>query len=581
MQPTCKNCGKIFELDADDFAFYEKMKVPPPTWCPECQFVRRMVFRNQNALYRRTDNVPGKESQKIISIYSDDKLLTVYGREYWWGDSWDPYSYGMDVDFTRPFFEQMKELIQKVPWPSLMNWNAVNSDYCNCTESNKNCYLVFGGDFNENCSYSTFNMHSRDSQDLYLVDKCDLCYECTDSQECYRVRFAQYSKSCSDCMFVYDCVNCTNCIGCISLRNKSNCIFNEQFTKEEYEAKIKELNLDTRSGILDLQKRFEEFKLKFPHRFAHIYRSVNCTGDNITNGKNCINCFDLEPGSEDLKNVFLSGGQLRDSRNMSHAGHGSELLYDSFGVFSGCQNICFSIYAKSSTNSMYLYNSPSNHNCFGCVGIKNGIYSILNKRYSKEEYEALLPKVIEHMNAMPYIDAKGCSYSFGEFFPPELSPFGYNETIAFEYYPLTKEEAIHKGFTWKDPEEKVYAPTMLCEAIPDSAGEISDDIITQVIECAHKGACQGHQCSTAFKVVPHEIQFYKRLNLPLPNLCPNCRHYMRLRSRNPMQLWHRSCMCEKNNHDHAGVCPNEFETTYAPERKEIIFCESCYQKEVL
>src|SRR3989338_2050678 len=124
----CRNCGQNFVLDADDFSFYDKMKVPPPTWCPDCQFVRRMVFRNQNALHKRTNNTPEKEGQKIISIYSDNKKLTVYDREYWWGDGWDPYSYGRDVDFSRPFFEQLKELIGEVPWPSLMNWNTVNSD---------------------------------------------------------------------------------------------------------------------------------------------------------------------------------------------------------------------------------------------------------------------------------------------------------------------------------------------------------------------------------------------------------------------------------------------------------------------
>ena len=567
-------------LDADDFSFYEKMKVPPPTWCPECQFIRRMVFRNQNTLYKRTNNAPGKDGQKIISIYSDDKPLVVYDRETWWGDSWDPYTYGKDIDFSRPFFEQVKELIQEVPWPSLMNWNAIGSDYCNCTSDNKNCYLVFGGDYNEDCAYSTFNMHSRGSQDLYLVNKCDLCYECTDSQECYKVVFVQYSKSCTDSMFLYDCVNCTDCIGCVSLRNKSHCIWNVEYTKEEYEEKKKELALHTRLGITSALKQFEEFKLQFPHRYAHIIRSVDCTGDNITNGKNCVNCFDLEPGSEDLKNVFLSGGELKDSRNMSHAGHGSELLYDSFGVFAGCQHVAFSIYAKSTTNSMYVYNCSSSDHLFGCVGVRNGSYSILNKKYTKEEYEALVPKIIEHMHSMPYVDKQGRIYTFGEFFPTELSPYSYNETIAFDYYPLSKDDSMRKGHSWKEPEEKSYTVTVSQINVPESIELVDEKMLNEVIECAHQGLCEGHQCSKAFRIVPQELEFYKRMNLPLPSHCPNCRHYLRLRSRNPMKLWHRSCMCKKGGHDHEGTCPNEFETSYAPDRSEIVYCESCYQKEV-
>ena len=88
---------------------------------------------------------------------------------------------------------------------------------------------------------------------------------------------------------------------------------------------------------------------------------------------------------------------------------------------------------------------------------------------------------------------------------------------------------------------------------------------------AAKGECN-EQCTEAFKIIPDELQFYQRMNLPLPRLCPNCRHYNRLKQRNPLKLWHRSCMKEG--------CTNEFETSYAPDRPEIIYCESCYNKEI-
>jgi len=48
-----------------------------------------------------------------------------------------------------------------------------------------------------------------------------------------------------------------------------------------------------------------------------------------------------------------------------------------------------------------------------------------------------------------------------------------------------------------------------------------------------------------------------------------------------MKLWHRQCMCDKTSHQHGEArCQVEFETSYAPERPEIIYCEKCYQKEV-
>jgi hypothetical protein len=40
-------------------------------------------------------------------------------------------------------------------------------------------------------------------------------------------------------------------------------------------------------------------------------------------------------------------------------------------------------------------------------------------------------------------------------------------------------------------------------------------------------------------------------------------------------------MCDKKNHFHGKEkCKVEFETSYAPERPEIIYCEKCYQREV-
>ncbi len=37
-------------------------------------------------------------------------------------------------------------------------------------------------------------------------------------------------------------------------------------------------------------------------------------------------------------------------------------------------------------------------NCFGCISLRNASYCILNKQYTKEEYEALVPQIIEHMS---------------------------------------------------------------------------------------------------------------------------------------------------------------------------------------
>jgi hypothetical protein len=215
-------------------------------------------------------------------------------------------------------------------------------------------------------------------------------------------------------------------------------------------------------------------------------------------------------------------------------------------------------------------------NAFGlsseyCASLRNKQYCILNRQYSNNEYEELVLKIIKHMNDMPYVSQRASGltfasatagkkeqivYKYGEFFPPEFSPFSYNETIAQEYFPLTKEQAIEQGHSWKDPEPRNYQITKTPAQLPDHIKDVPDSITEEIIQCAHaklttsqvvistsqvdnpdrlEPTCN-EQCTTAFKIIPDELQFYRKMNLPLPRLCPNCRHYARLRQRNPLKL---------------------------------------------
>jgi len=302
-----------------------------------------------------------------------------------------------------------------------------------------------------------------------------------------------------------------------------------------------------------------------------------------------------------------------------------ELSYELITPGFGSSKIKFSFLGNASENLEYCSQCCSSSNLFGCVGLRNKEYCILNKQYTKEEYEALVPKIIDHMNSMPYVDKKGRVYKYGEFFPPELSPFCYNETIAQEYFPLTKEQALEQGYSWKDPEERNLTIEIKTEDLPDNIKDVKDDIVGKVIECANAprlkseiSHTQFSNCTTAFKIIPQELAFYRKMNLPLPRLCPNCRHYERLKQRNPLKLWRRKCMCNgktsekvysvpdtvnsfgvpdsgkvifrgstsgnyKNTIEHFHKdqpCPNEFETTYSPDRPEIVYCEDCYKQEV-
>ncbi|MEY4731097.1 MAG: hypothetical protein RL681_43 [Candidatus Parcubacteria bacterium] len=587
---TCQNCKGSFIIEPEDFQFYEKIKVPPPTWCISCRMQRRMAFRNERSLHKRTCQAPG-HAEEMISMYAPDSPLVVYDRKFWNGDEWNALDYGRDVDNSRPFLAQFRDLVQDVPWFSLFNENAVESDYCNYTTDNHRCYLVFGGDFNENCRFSTYCFHSKDCADVHWTEKTELCYELIDSANCYGVSYGQFVRDSSDSSYLYDCVDVSHCVGCIGLRHKQYHILNIPYTKEEYENKIAELRLDNVVTRRQFEAKYQELIMSFPRRFASIAQSAASTGDKLLNAKNCHNCFELMGPSEDCRDLCLGGLNVRDVYGSNHVGHEAELVHDSMAIFSNARNIVSSLIISESYNITYSYNCRSSHDLFGCVNLRNKEYCILNKQYTKEEYEMMVPRLIARMSDMPYVDARGRRYAYGEFFPAEFSPFGYNETFAMEQFPLSKEKALAQGFSWRDSAEKRYVPTMRLGDIPDESASAPDSITQEVIECGHGGTC-AHMCTTAFRIVPEELQYYRRLGLPLPRLCPNCRHYERLAKRNPNRLWHRACQCSglrsdggrftnTGKHSHGSdKCSVEFETPYAPDRPEIVYCESCYNSEV-
>jgi hypothetical protein len=306
--------------------------------------------------------------------------------------------------------------------------------------------------------------------------------------------------------------------------------------------------------------------------------SVNASGNWIENCKNVngsFNCDKVEDGK------YLFGvQQSKDAMDYTYWGNGSELIYESSSIGRQCSSVFFSNESWDQlVRAEYCINCFSSSDLFGCVGLRKKQYCILNKQYTKGKYNILVSKIKEQMKNLPFADNVGRAISYGEFFPSDMLPFAYNETTAQEYFPKTKKEALASGYRWKEPDTKNYIPTVVSNELPTNINLVSDNILNEIIACAHEGNCN-QQCTTAFKIVTNELQFYRANNLPLPKLCPNCRHYERLLKRQPIKPWHRSCMCSQSNHIHKGHCENEFETSYAPERSEIVYCEKCYQQEV-
>jgi len=590
----CQNCKQKFVIEPEDFNFYQKIQVPPPTFCPRCRLQRRFAFRNDRTLFKRKC---GRCEKDIISIYHKDNPYVVYCQACWWSDAWDPLEYGAEYDFKKTFFEQFDALLKRTP--IMANFvvdesRMFQSTYNNMVLDLKNCYLLTNSDFNEDCFYGCELEKSKNCADTNLVNESELCYEIVNCQKCYRVFWSEDCEACNDVWFSRDLRGCQSCFGCVCLRNKKYYIFNEPYTKEEYEKKLRQFNLTSYLNIEKYKAESREIWRKSLHKCIHGIHNINVSGDYIYNSKNTYNSWIVYGGEDNKYLQYQVAPPTKDCYDFSQFGAGAELSYEILQGGNGISRVRGSWFVLSDSQDIdYAIQVMGSSYLFGCVSLRKKKYCVLNKQYSKEEYETLRDKIIKQMGEIPFKGNSGRIYRYGEFFPAEISPFAYNETTAQEYFRLSKEEIEELGYKkWREPEGRNYKITLPADELPDTIGVVEDSITGEIISCAHQTECT-HSCTKAFRIIGAEFGFYKQLGIPLPHLCPNCRHAERLELRNPPFTWERKCMCSgeidysnvyRNTivHFHGdALCPNEFETSYAPERPEIVYCEQCYNAEVV
>jgi hypothetical protein len=549
----CQNCKIDFEIEAQDFGFYEKMGVLPPGLCPDCRMRRKLIWRNERTFYKRNCDLCGKS---IISIHHPSYPSPVYCFECHHSDGWGPHAYGVVYNPERPFFEQFGKLLARVPKATTHVGTGgsqnVNSEYVNFAGGNKNCYLIFNSTENENCAYSRGIIKSKDAGDIYFGEQLEHCYEGVNVNKSNAVFWSQNAVNCLNSYFLMDCADCQYCFGCVNLRHKSYYFWNEPLSKEEWEKKTGEV-LKSYLKIEEIKVKFREFSAGFPRKENSNFKAANCFGDYIFESKNCVSCFETF-GSEDCKySVYIK--LLKDGYDVVGRGIKSELLLETVGVGHGCSRVIGSWSVEGSHDVEYSYDLRACSYCLGCVGLKHAEYCILNRKYSEADYRVLREKIIAELKG------KGV---YGIYLPSEISPWAYNETLAQENYPTTKEEAVAHGFRWEDdiPRTK-NKETLKPGNIPDDVRNVTDSILSETLSCI--------ECGYNYRIVRSELDFYRQMSVPVPRKCFNCRHLARVGQRGSFKLYDRNC----------AKCNKGIKTVYPSDRPEIVYCESCYNAEVV
>jgi hypothetical protein len=589
---TCSACQSQFTITPEEIKFIDKISpifegkkfpIPAPAICPDCRLRTRTAHRNEQYMYM---NKSANTGESLLSLYSPD---TDWGKKYkivtdseWWSDKWDGTDFGRDFDFNRPFFEQFAELCRDIPHVNLIQVGNENSPFTTGTGYCKNCYLINCSENSQDCYYGKLVQGCTDAMDCSYAYDSELLYECFYVTKCYDCKYVYYSQNSSECWFSENLKGCSNCFLCTNLSNKRYYFMNQPLEKGQYEAKMKEFlgsaqNVEKAKAILD------DMRKKRIHKYATIINSENSTGDFLTGCKNCTDCYDVND-SEDSKYVTV-GVNVKDNFDCSNMYLKPELSYQVLGTI-GTYNVIFSLYIFNSQDVMYSEFCYNSKNLFGCSGLRKKQYCIFNKQYTKEEYEKLVPKIIEHMqkttlrNGGSLTGSSACEW--GQYFPVKYSPFGYNETVAQEYLPLTKEQAIAKGYHWKDPDNREYKPQTY--SVPADIKDVKDEITNQVLACknvlndtsgdALNATEPAKLCGRNYKIIPQELRRLRNLNLPVPTKCPDCRHMDRMKLRNARKLYDRTC----------AKCNATIKTTFAPDRSrsggKIVYCEKCYLQAV-
>ncbi len=349
--------------------------------------------------------------------------------------------------------------------------------------------------------------------------------------------------------FLYDCRNLQNCFMCWNLRDKQYCIKNVQYSKDEYENKLKEFDLASYSVRTELKKQFWELvRSEAIHRQNLNVNTANSSGNFLENCRNCRNCYFLENSENCVhflrgfgsKDVLFGTGTMAESSVFS--------MMDGYGYGTIVTERC-----SHCRDSAYLDYCEECTNCFGCVGLRKKQYCILNKQYSKEEYGRLRNEIEAKMRA---------EGSWGKFFPKDMAYGGYNFSVGRFYFPMAKSEAEREGFLWEETADAAYEG-LDGNKVPDRPSEAGEDFWQTAIICS--------ETKMRFNISPEELAFHKRFGIPLPHEHPDHRTLERCRLISVCQPFAGECF----------FCKRAIEHFYPEEwgyRK--IACMDCYNSQV-
>lgn len=547
------HCEKNFSITKEDVEFLTMLRAVPPNFCPTCRRMRRLTHLNLTRLFAVTCQKEG-HNENLISVFPKEHPFPIWDTESF--QNIEDHYMGRQYDETKTPYQNVYDMRKVFPIANFLNRDSslVNSEYASGGRNLKNGYYVFGCFSSEDVWYTNHTKSVKQVMNSRVTKNSEFVYQGVFSEHLYKCSFVYFSKNCTDSTFLYDCRNCINCFGCVNLRNKSYCIWNKQYTKEEYmDFMVKHVPF-SRDFLDDSYTTFFNLVKELPVNASRNIQSENCKGILL---EDSIDLYDVIDGNNS-QHVRHGDGVIshKDSMDILFSGGNSHHLYMCTNIGSKASNIKFSVSSKYCTECEFVFNCKNLTNCFMCFGLQNKSFCILNTQYSEEEYYKKVDQIKTRMLELgEYADGVGM----------EFSAQAYNFSLAQFSFPLSRTEVEDLGGYWaEEPESNVGNLEVLdSNTLPQTIKDVSDDILFQAILCP--------VTERPFKVVASELAFLRRMNLPLSTIHPSERMRRNFLLAPEGKMYHTQCF----------LCNSSIESLYDPKDGYKLYCETCFKREVL
>lgn len=445
-------------------------------------------------------------NNNLISRYHKNSFINICSREeFEKGRDNLMKQTGRVYDTQLPFFEQLKSLWSDIKMPNMIHSGVVeNADFSDTIVNAQNAYLsnIVTVDC-ENILYSTrVSLSSDISNSLFIVSSQELSFT-HQVHSSYKVFYSRFIHNCNNIWLSTNLTGCSECIWCYDLQNANYYIENKKYSKTDYHIKKTEI----------LRKK-EDFLARYTW-LGVVWKNI---ASSDVSGTSIFESENIENGN------FIF--QTKNGRNLFYVWW-DEPLENCYDFFSGwgwwgndyygavMSGISSHIYCSTlvgySNNIFYSYYLTHCSYCFACIGLANKQYCIFNKQYTKEQWHKMADKIFSSMES---------EWSLWDFFPWDLNPFYFNDTMAGLLWDFTKQEVEAKWYMWRDEEIKVDIPegskviqttelTNYQWYDADNNWKIDPEILGVVIQ---------DEKWNYYRIVQMEYDFLMKHELPLPEI---------------------------------------------------------------